>query len=204
MANRFYLYRFPASDRPAFWEEIGHSLKISGVLFQGMGLSVLALSPSAEPNVSNLEILIPTVEEWSDLIQASDDPKYLDIDENGVVRAIHRKVRQAISGAIQQRIWVRDGLCCLFCGRKMGEVSLTVDHWIPLEQGGRNDATNYVSSCRMDNKRKGDMSPQDWCEQEGLDFDLLDAYVKSNGATEHSAQFLADLAQDSKRPNSNP
>ena len=71
-------------------------------------------------------------------------------------------MRYAISGAIQQKIWAADSFACVYCGAKMGDILLTVDHFIPLEMGGKNIESNFVSACRKCNKRKGNDSPLVW------------------------------------------
>ena len=98
-----------------------------------------------------------TTEEWSDWLQRSDNPEVL---VNGSLeKAFHRKLRYDISGTVQQKVWVADGCKCMYCGRPMGEVQLTIDHFTPLEMGGANDTSNYLSACRRCNKDKGGMAP---------------------------------------------
>jgi 5-methylcytosine-specific restriction endonuclease McrA len=40
---------------------------------------------------------------------------------------------------VQQKVWAADGFQCVYCGAKMGETLLTVDHFVPLELGGANE-----------------------------------------------------------------
>ena len=35
-------------------------------------------------------------------------------------------------------------------------------HFVPLEMGGANDTSNYLTACRKCNKDKGGMAPADW------------------------------------------
>lgn len=191
--KRFYQLSYKNTGDPIFFEDAGQLLKISGILLQGMGSNVLVLLPTADKILKwtekNATIKLPDgeikiadmpLDQLSELIRITDDPQIFEQDDAGNIKAIHRKVRMAISGAIQQRIWVRDGLMCLYCSRKMGNISLTIDHWMPLELSGKNDESNYLSSCRADNKRKGNMHPMDWCQQEGLKFQEFQEYL--NGA----------------------
>lgn len=51
-------------------------------------------------------------------------------------------------------IYIRDGFCCLYCGRdlkaaKPSEVHL--DHLSPREAGGSDDPTNLITACRSCN-----------------------------------------------------
>ncbi len=201
--KRFYQLRYLDTNQPMYLEDVGNTLKISGLLLQGMSSDVIILAPTAEMiNPVTMNIIEPTLEEWSEILRQSDDPQYFELDETGTIKALHRKQRGAISGAIQQKMWMRDGLLCLFCGREMGDVSLTVDHFMPLELGGENDETNYITACRKCNKRKGNRHPEEYCEDQGLKYHLYVDYLNPNlplGTVAHSPAFIADAAKDAKR-----
>jgi len=170
-SDRFYLLQLPS--RPAWWGDLGNRLTIAGLVLEGEGVPVTILTPGAavtEENVRRGLVLQPTLEEWSDIIRASDDPSVFILDETNGIKAIHRKTRYIISGDVQQRVWRAYGFKCFYCDREMGDVQLTIDHFYPLEQSGANDETNYVSACRSCNKQKGNMSPQDWCKKMDIDF----------------------------------
>ena len=51
-------------------------------------------------------------------------------------------------------IYLRDGLCCVYCLRDWSESGLTVDHIIPRSAGGTNECTNLVSACMSCNAAK--------------------------------------------------
>lgn len=180
MSQRFYQVKLRSRD--AFCGDLGERLTMTGVVFEGEGVPVVVMTPFTsceDETIREAPVIRPTDEEWSEIIQHSDDPKVFEIDESGGIKATHRKLRYAISGSVQQKVWARDGFKCMFCERMMGDVQLTVDHWIPLEQGGLNDPTNYLSACRKCNKRKGGLSPQDFCDQQGYDFAELQTYMES-------------------------
>lgn len=184
--KRFYLAHYENQpDREVLFVDIGNLLKISGVLYQGMGSNLLLLSPSADDVLRSsigpvlLRIEQPSVEEWSEIIRQSDDPEMFIGEVGGVNKILHRKQRFEISGHVQQKVWARDGFSCIYCNRRMGDVQLTIDHWISLENGGVNDDTNYVSACRKCNKSKGSMDPKDFCEQYGHDYAAIDQYVQN-------------------------
>jgi len=55
-------------------------------------------------------------------------------------------------------IYARDNFTCAFCGKHMvfDNVTLSLDHVQPVANGGQNDATNLITSCRLCNSKKGD------------------------------------------------
>ncbi len=172
--DRFYLLTLPT--RPVWWGDIGQRLTITGVILEGEGVPVIIKTPdssASHDSIRGASILEPTSEEWSEIIRHSDDPSVFELDATGGIKAIHRKLRYAISGDVQQKIWARDGFKCVYCNRMMGVVQLTIDHFYPLETGGKNDETNYLSACRKCNKRKGNTLPEEWCRISNLDFQTL-------------------------------
>jgi hypothetical protein len=160
--------------------DVGNFIQIAGVIWQGGGEEILMYLPdhrSLETPENEATELYPSVDEWSQVIQHSDDPSIFEFDDTGVLKAIHRKVRFQISGAVQQKVWALDGCKCLYCLRKIGQVQLTIDHFQPLETGGKNDQSNYLTACRKCNKRKGNEDPRTWCAKDTVMFDY-DWYVK--------------------------
>lgn len=186
--KRFYLPHYTNQpDRPVYIEDVGNLLKISGLILQGMGSTMFLFSPNGDiPQAGlilgdpspNIVYVKPSLEEWGEIIRISDDPLEFVGEVGGINKVLHRKQRNAISGNVQQKIWVRDGLKCVYCSTPMGQALLTVDHFMPLELGGVNDETNYVSSCRKCNKRKGMMHPKDFCGKYGFNYELIANYLE--------------------------
>jgi hypothetical protein len=169
--DRFYQLEF--RDRPVLRGDIGSLLKISGLLVTGGGAeAVLALPSYPNPGEHSFVFHKLTDEEWDDFIKRSDDPEIL----IGPAKIFQRKVRWEISGAVQQKVWAADSCRCMYCGRPMGEVQLTIDHFVPLEMGGENDTSNYLSACRKCNKDKGGEDPESFCNR-------LDALKKRTPGT---------------------
>lgn len=52
----------------------------------------------------------------------------------------------------RRAIYNRDSRVCVYCGSAH---NLTLDHVVPVEAGGTNEATNLVTACRRCNSRKG-------------------------------------------------
>lgn len=170
--DRFYLMEM--SNRPVKYGDIGSLIKLEGVLIGGGGASALLLLPGVEtPALRDSSFRVPnicslSIEEWSDWLQRSDNPEILvgpslTGPQGATLPKIwHRKLRYEISGAVQQKVWAADGFQCAYCGVPMGKALMTIDHFIPLELGGKNDVTNYITSCKKDNKEKGSSDPEAW------------------------------------------
>lgn len=169
--DRFYLMEF--RDRPVLYGDIGSIIKIQGLIVGGANAQVILLLPG-EKLLNGSQQYELSLEEWSDFIHRSNEPEIL----IGPAKTFQRKFRYEVSGAVQQKVWVADGLKCVYCSKKMGEVLLTIDHLIPLELGGTNDVRNYLSSCKPCNKSKGNQDPVVWCKEKGLDYNGLVKYLE--------------------------
>ena len=141
---------------------MGNLIRINGLVVGCGDANAVLMLPGLRDSFTEHPgvVLEPTVQEWSDFIQYSDDP--LIYVQEGDAKVFHRKMRYAISGAVQQKIWAADQFACVYCGAKMGDTLLTIDHFVPLELGGANNETNFVSACRACNKKKGDKYPEEW------------------------------------------
>jgi hypothetical protein len=163
--DRFYQLEF--RHRPVLHGDISSLLKIDGLIVSGGGARAFLFLPSAVPIGTtfgtipkNIAVEQLSDQEWVEFLAHSDDPEVL----VGPSKAFHRKARYEISGIVQQKIWVADNYACVYCGREMGKVQLTIDHFIPLEMGGANDTSNYLSACRKCNKDKCSQDPKEWCD----------------------------------------
>ncbi len=56
-------------------------------------------------------------------------------------------------------IFLRDQFVCQYCGEKFNKAHLTLDHVIPIVQGGRKCWENIVTACKPCNQRKGGRTP---------------------------------------------
>lgn len=165
MSSRSY-ENFPevkSAELQAIFGKIGNTLQVAGIVFQGELTNYMLILPGYELGLITRSFQ-PTSAEWTAILHQSDNPIVFQMDKTGVLKPFIRKMQYAISGDVQQKIWVADGYKCMYCGRKMGEVTLSIDHFMPLELGGANDPSNFLSSCRKCNKRKGNMHPVEWCD----------------------------------------
>jgi 5-methylcytosine-specific restriction endonuclease McrA len=56
-------------------------------------------------------------------------------------------------------IFLRDNHICQYCGHTFARHQLTLDHVIPIVQGGRKCWENIVTACKPCNQRKGGRTP---------------------------------------------
>jgi 5-methylcytosine-specific restriction endonuclease McrA len=57
-------------------------------------------------------------------------------------------------------IFLRDHNQCQYCGKHFNKAQLTLDHLIPIVQGGKKSWENIVTACKPCNQRKGGRTPQ--------------------------------------------
>lgn len=63
----------------------------------------------------------------------------------------------AISKRIRFEIFKRDNFQCQYCGKRVPEVILEIDHIIPKSKGGKDDSINLVTSCFSCNRGKSNI-----------------------------------------------
>src|SRR5271156_4882457 len=56
-------------------------------------------------------------------------------------------------------VFLRDHGVCQYCGRQYAKNQLTLDHVIPIVQGGKKSWENIVTACKPCNQRKGGRTP---------------------------------------------
>jgi len=56
-------------------------------------------------------------------------------------------------------VFVRDQYRCQYCGGKFSKSHLTLDHVVPIVQGGGKSWDNIVTACKPCNQRKGGRTP---------------------------------------------
>lgn len=61
----------------------------------------------------------------------------------------------SLSQKIRFEVFKRDGFICRYCGKTPPEITLEVDHLIPVSEGGRDDLNNLLTSCFSCNRGKG-------------------------------------------------
>lgn len=181
--NKFYLGNYPnVPGRSLLPEDFGSMYRISGVVFQGMGHTSVFMLPASITLLEGDEKLIvvyPDAGEWTEIIKRTDDPQEFALDADGFTKVLQRKAASAIHASVQQYVWARDNFACVFCGRRMGtpHVILSIDHWMPLELGGANAESNYLTACTTCNKNKGMMHPEAFCKKYKHDYAAIGEYL---------------------------
>jgi 5-methylcytosine-specific restriction endonuclease McrA len=77
-----------------------------------------------------------------------------------LIQYIPLKRKKHIVRFSRANIFLRDGHVCQYCGREFSKSHLTLDHVIPIVQGGRKCWENIVTACKPCNQRKGGRTPQ--------------------------------------------
>ena len=86
----------------------------------------------------------------------------LNIKVPAVLRLLHYvplSKRKQIVRFSRTNIFLRDRNTCQYCGGKFNKTQLTLDHVVPIVQGGRKGWENIVTACKPCNQRKGGRTP---------------------------------------------
>jgi hypothetical protein len=76
-------------------------------------------------------------------------------------------VRKYIGARLRFEIFKRDNFTCQYCGRKPLSCEIEVDHKTPVCKGGKDSASNLVTSCVDCNTGKGKI-PLSVCRMPGV------------------------------------
>lgn len=78
-----------------------------------------------------------------------------------VILTRYDKLRARQSAFDNHGLFIRDGYCCAYCGKKFTYENLTVDHVLPRSRGGGTTWENCVAACVPCNQRKADRTPKE-------------------------------------------
>lgn len=98
--------------------------------------------------------------------------------------------RQPISKRVRFEVFKRDGFSCQYCGRGVPDVTLEVDHIIPVADGGENHQDNLITSCFDCNRGKGAVPLSS--VPMSLEDRAIEAQERKEQAEAH-ASFLVDM-----------
>jgi hypothetical protein len=100
-----------------------------------------------------------------------------------------------VSEKTRVAIFNQDGFTCCYCGKQKEERNLTVDHIISRSKGGLDKPENLVASCVPCNSKKSNFSLSEFCNREGLDFELISQRV-SQRVSNRLSNSLQDKEED--------
>jgi hypothetical protein len=141
--------------------DLGNSIGVTGVLFSDNNKSYAWVLP--DQDVHNIEIVPMTIEEWKKgLLQV--DVQEVEIFTKGpngeFIKSVVRKTQRIIEQRVSWAVYKRDNYTCRYCGRD--GIPMTVDHLVLWEKQGPSVEANLLTSCRKDNKTRGNMEYADW------------------------------------------
>lgn len=61
-------------------------------------------------------------------------------------------------------IFIRDNKRCFYCGKRLKFRQTTLDHFLPLSKGGKDEVFNLVTCCKKCNKIKSNIIYKDYKE----------------------------------------
>jgi 5-methylcytosine-specific restriction endonuclease McrA len=142
---------------------IGNTIQMAGAIFVGDGKTLLCYFPKDVEDGTRAEVLEMTTDDWQQFIRQTDilEAEVLARSSDGALtKTILRKSARQIDAIVQWQVFRRDGYACRYCGRN--DVPLTVDHLVCWEEGGPSTLENMVSSCKKDNKIRGNLTYEEW------------------------------------------
>mmetsp|Transcript_10223 Transcript_10223/g.19653 ORF Transcript_10223/g.19653 Transcript_10223/m.19653 type:complete len:207 (-) Transcript_10223:244-864(-) len=83
-------------------------------------------------------------------------------EKRRIMRLLRAQHRFSIKTRIRRRVFERDGFHCRFCQKCFEASELTIDHYIPVSEGGSNDIQNLVTACLSCNSKKGSSMPENF------------------------------------------
>jgi hypothetical protein len=142
--------------------EIGNTLEIIGVVYGGndTGAELCVYLPDEVmmEDESDIEVLLPSLEEWQQIVRQSDLKEIEGMDKGKKI--ILRKSTRQIETKIMWEVYRRDEYTCRYCGAN--DRPLTVDHIVLWEDMGPSIPLNLISSCKKCNNKRGNMQYEDW------------------------------------------
>lgn len=165
MAKRkgFFDFRYKSRE-PIYFDRLGTEFQSVGMILKGKADNTLYIYLPEEtiPAEDKRQHVVLNSFKWASMLYQMDRPVHRITDEDGNLKAVVGKNKRAIATHVQWEVYRRDGYKCVYCRRD--DVPLTIDHKIPVEQGGTDDKSNLCAACRKCNRRKGDMTPKEWEE----------------------------------------
>lgn len=149
--------------------EFGNTLFMAGVLYTRADASgfLMVLPGTDELDDQNTSFVMPTVEEWTQIVRQLDIQEIEVVQGDKLKKAILRKSQRQVEARIRWSVFRRDRFMCRYCGAdavKQDHVVLDVDHVILWEHQGPTIPENLFTSCRKCNKKRGNLEYEEWLQ----------------------------------------
>lgn len=138
----------------------GNEILLAGAIYAAGDKAYVCFFPdSGEEKDLPIELLDLDRDDWIALLRQTDT---LDVEvaSGTAEKAILRKGTRVVDNTVSWAVYRRDSYTCRYCGAN--DVPLSVDHLVLWEQGGPWTMENLVTSCKRDNKKRGQTSYADW------------------------------------------
>jgi len=180
----------------------GNQIQLIGGLWQEYGKTYLTVLPNEAVADTEPIILKMDLGDWEVFLRQTDllETEILQNDGTGIKKAIVRKTQRMIDGALQWRVFKRDGYACRYCGND--DIQLTVDHVILWEQMGETCMENLVSACKKCNRTRGNIEYDVWIQSEEykrLNVNLPEEVKKQNEDLVTQLPYLRTLKITNRR-----
>lgn len=76
-----------------------------------------------------------------------------------LIRYVPLRRKRDVVRFSRANIFLRDHHVCQYCGGSVPKTQLTLDHIIPIVQGGKKNWENIVTACKSCNQQKGGRTP---------------------------------------------
>lgn len=77
----------------------------------------------------------------------------------------HMKLEKERARALRKSRWWQSLITkatCYYCSQDLAKAEVTMDHVVPIGQGGKSTPGNIVPACKACNTRKQDMTAVEW------------------------------------------
>lgn len=76
-----------------------------------------------------------------------------------LLKYVPLKTKKQVVRFSRANVFIRDQYVCQYCGSRFHRTNLTLDHVIPIVQGGKKSWENIVTACKPCNQKKGGRTP---------------------------------------------
>lgn len=143
--------------------EIGFNIQMGGFILADKDTKYLISFPNEdEHEAKNLTAIVPSEEEYAEIIKQMDLGEIELIDNNTNKKVVVRKSQRQVDQIITWKVFARDNYSCRYCG--ITGVPMTIDHIKLWEDSGDTTEENCLCTCRKCNKTRGNMDYAEWLD----------------------------------------